>query len=75
MAKDNSTGKNKEFYELGKKMFDRLNPLGAPKVKPSFDVIKVMDILQKRYMGDNNREDLEVLRCIADVKKHFGVTE
>ena len=24
--KDNSTGKNKEFYELGKRMFDRLNP-------------------------------------------------
>lgn len=24
--KDNSTGKDKEFYELGKKIFDRLNP-------------------------------------------------
>ena len=24
--KDNSTGKDKEFYERGKKMFDRLNP-------------------------------------------------
>ena len=23
---DNSTGKDKEFYELGKKIFDRLNP-------------------------------------------------
>ena len=39
------------------------------------DLKLVLDILQKRYMGDNNREDLEVLRCIADVKKHFGVTE
>ena len=29
--KDNSTGKDKEFYELGKKMFDRLNP---PKPEP-----------------------------------------
>jgi hypothetical protein len=28
MTKDNSTGKNKEFYDLGKKMFDRINPLG-----------------------------------------------
>jgi hypothetical protein len=27
MAKDNSTGKDKEFYELGKKMFDRIQPL------------------------------------------------
>jgi hypothetical protein len=26
MTKDNSTSKNKEFYDLGKKMFDRLNP-------------------------------------------------
>jgi len=26
MTKDNSTGKDKEFYDLGKKMFDRLNP-------------------------------------------------
>jgi hypothetical protein len=28
MTKDNSTGKNKDFYDLGKKMFDRINPLG-----------------------------------------------
>jgi hypothetical protein len=27
MTKDNSTGKNKEFYDLGKKMFDRIQPL------------------------------------------------
>ena len=26
MTKDNITGKNKDFYDLGKKMFDRLNP-------------------------------------------------
>ena len=34
MTKDNVTGKNKEFYDLGKKIFDRLNPQGAinPKV-------------------------------------------
>ena len=25
--KDNSTGKNKEFYDLGKKMFDRIQPI------------------------------------------------
>jgi hypothetical protein len=24
-------------------------------------------------MGDLNREDMEVRRCITDVKKHFGV--
>ena len=27
MTKDNSTGKNKEFYDLGKKMFDRIRVL------------------------------------------------
>ena len=31
--------------------------------------------VQKRYMGDNNREDMEVRRCVADMKKHFGVEE
>lgn len=46
-----------------------------------FDVEKFADVivqeaigvLQKRFMGDLNREDLEVRRCIDDVKKHFGV--
>ena len=32
-----------------------------------------IQILQRRYMGDNNREDMEVRRCIEDVKKHFGI--
>lgn len=27
MTKDNSTGKNKDFYDLGKKMFDRIRVL------------------------------------------------
>ena len=31
------------------------------------------DVLNRRFMGDLNREDLEVRRCIEDVKKHFGV--
>ena len=31
--------------------------------------------VQKRYMGDHNREDMEVLRCVIDLKKHFGVEE
>jgi len=33
------------------------------------------DTIQKRYMGDNNREDMEVRRCVEDLKKHFGVKE
>lgn len=30
-------------------------------------------VVRARYMGDNNREDMEVLRCVEDLKKHFGL--
>jgi hypothetical protein len=36
---------------------------------------ETISVLQKRFMGDLNREDMEVRRCIADVKAHFGVEE
>ena len=36
-------------------------------------VQEAIGVLQKRFMGDLNREDMEVRRCIEDVKKHFGV--
>ncbi len=36
-------------------------------------VAEAINVLQKRYMGDLNREDQEVMRCIEDVKKHFGI--
>ena len=36
-------------------------------------VQECISTVQKRYMGDNNREDMEVRRCVADMKKHFGV--
>ena len=36
-------------------------------------VLECIEVLRKRYMGDNNREDMEVLRCIEDVKRHFGI--
>lgn len=38
MSRDNSTGKDKEFYELGKKMFDRLNPPGTIRPEPLPDL-------------------------------------
>jgi len=31
-----------------------------------------IDTVQRRYMGDNNREDAEVLRCVEDLKQRFG---
>ena len=38
-------------------------------------VKECVDVLNRRFMGDLNREDLEVRRCIADIKKHFGVND
>ena len=32
-------------------------------------------VVQKRYMGDNNREDMEVRRCVEDLQKHFGIQD
>jgi hypothetical protein len=34
-----------------------------------------IDTLQERFMGDLNREDQEVRRCIETLQKHFGVEE
>jgi len=36
-------------------------------------VTECINTVNKRYMGDNNREDMEVRRCVEDLKKHFGV--
>ena len=36
-------------------------------------VRECIDTVKKRFMGDLNREDMEVKRCIEDLKKHFGV--
>lgn len=36
-------------------------------------VNECIDLLNKRFMGDLNREDMEVKRCVEDIKKHFGV--
>ena len=38
-------------------------------------VKECIDTLEKRFVGDNNREDQEVRRCIDALKQHFGVEE
>ena len=38
-------------------------------------VLDCLGVLKRRFMGDLNREDMEVKRCIEDVKEHFGVEE
>ena len=48
------------------------------KIKQVFAELIVQDCIatvKKRYMGDNNREDMEVRRCVADIQTHFGVKE
>jgi hypothetical protein len=32
-----------------------------------------ISVIQSRFMGDLNREDMEVRRIIEDIQKHFGV--
>jgi hypothetical protein len=38
-------------------------------------VQECINTVQKRYMGDLNREDMEVLRCVSELKNRFGVEE
>jgi hypothetical protein len=56
-----ATESSGEFWTFDKEKFAEL-------------IIKeAIDVVNKRYMGDNNREDFEVRRCVEDLKKHFGV--
>lgn len=44
--------------------------------KRDFDMDTVnmcIEILERRFMGDLNREDMEVRRCIEDIEKFFGL--
>jgi hypothetical protein len=71
---------NERIKELAEQC--RGNPMTS-EFEPRFDKEKfaelIMDecfgVLRKRFMGDWNREDQEVLRCIEDIQKHFGVEE
>ena len=55
MTFDNSTGKDKEFYNLGKQMFDRIQPLKP--IKPYIAAIEA-DI---ELMWEVNSADIEAL--------------
>ena len=65
--KDNSTGKDKEFYELGKKMFDRLNP----------------PLVQRKWVETNNQackilrqvHDMLALASVPPRKTWVGLTD
>jgi hypothetical protein len=69
MAKDNSTGKNKDFYDLGKRMFDRLNP--APKLEElaerKTDIVKPPPDRVWQVKVDYTRT--EAMRVIRDIRQ------
>jgi len=33
---------------------------------------KCIAVVEKRFMGDLNREDMEVRRCVEDIKQYWG---
>jgi hypothetical protein len=35
--------------------------------------VEAIAVVKKRFMGDLNREDMEVRRCVADLQKHFEI--
>ena len=77
---------NQRIKQITGQVLDEIVPetwtrLGYDKIKEiqnrtaELIVQETISVLQKRFMGDLNREDMEVRRCIEDVKKHFGVEE
>ena len=38
-------------------------------------ISECIDTVNKRYMGDNNREDMEVKRCVQALKDRFGIEQ
>jgi hypothetical protein len=77
---------NERIKQITGQVLDEIVPetwtrLGYDKIKEiqnrtaELIVEEAIAVVQKRFMGDLNREDMEVRRCVADVKKHFGVEE
>jgi len=73
MTKSNITGKDKEFYELGKRMFDRIKPLKP--IKPYFDTIQEdIDLLYEANSADIEAlEDAKItLNVIKEMEPSFA---
>lgn len=54
---------------------DFLCDIDPMRVEIFADIIikECISVVHRRYMGDNNREDKEVLRCVEDLKNHFNL--
>jgi hypothetical protein len=75
---------NERIKAITGQVLDELVPetwtrLGYDKIKEiqnrtaELIVAEAIAVVQRRFMGDLNREDMEIRRCVEDVKKHFGV--
>jgi hypothetical protein len=75
---------NQRIKQITGQVLDELVPetwtrLGYDKIKEiqnrtaELIVAEAIAVVQRRFMGDLNREDMEIRRCVEDVKKHFGV--
>ncbi len=74
MTRDNSTGKNKEFYDLGKKMFDRIQVLPEHQAM----IQRGVDRTTPPFKPDWNTEAVlveEMQRMDAAITKATGETE
>ena len=66
------------FTELYKKAWGYFPcPAGEPELEKFAESLiqECISVVNQRYMGDNNREDMEILRCVEDLKSYFGVEE
>ena len=65
---------NERVLELAREVWPDPNISHVNHMKFAELVIKEsINVVNRRYMGDNNREDFEVRRCVEDLKNHFGV--
>ena len=73
MKIDNNTGKNKEFYDIGKKMFDRINPITPTQSEIEDDINADIEMLWSVNSADvealeDAKMTLEVIRkCEAGI--------
>jgi len=63
-----------EVYHMGDDVFRKHKSFNRERFAELI-VQECIDTVKKRFMGDLNREDMEIQRCIEDLKKHFGVEE
>lgn len=61
------------IQELARRTGFELNPVHFDHVKfTELIVQECINVVKKRYMGDNNREDMEVKRCIEDLNNYWS---